>query len=214
MSFTFGNSTIGDVYFGAIKIGSAYQGSTLVYQSVVPYTVLFEDLNTYTGTGLKMSTGQLTSSKNFIVITFKLSTNTTNADSYTYLRTSTDTSKNIWCGNARKYGAYAYASYFISSASGWNAFVNPVVGSDGTVSSRVYYLSTSSSSNYNSYKIIFDVSNHKAYCYINNMNILNADVVTFSPLNFEAGTDGSNVTFGTIRVYACETLAEAQQITE
>lgn len=36
MSFTFGNSTIGDAYFGAIKIGSAYQGSTLVYQSHKP----------------------------------------------------------------------------------------------------------------------------------------------------------------------------------
>lgn len=37
MSFTFGNSTIGDAYFGAIKIGSAYQGSTLVYQSAHKY---------------------------------------------------------------------------------------------------------------------------------------------------------------------------------
>lgn len=37
MSFTFGNSTINDAYFGAIKIGSAYQGSTLVYQSAHKY---------------------------------------------------------------------------------------------------------------------------------------------------------------------------------
>lgn len=37
MSFTFGNTTISDAYFGAIKIGSAYLGSTLVYQSAHKY---------------------------------------------------------------------------------------------------------------------------------------------------------------------------------
>lgn len=48
MSFTFGNSTIGDAYFGAIKIGSAYQGSTLVYTSVPPvhvYNYYWLDIN-------------------------------------------------------------------------------------------------------------------------------------------------------------------------
>ena len=48
MSFTFGNSTISDAYFGAIKIGSAYQGSTLVYTSVQPvhvYNYYWLDIN-------------------------------------------------------------------------------------------------------------------------------------------------------------------------
>lgn len=211
MSIILNNAVAKELYLGSDKISKVYLGSNLIYQ-LASNTVLYENTNTYTGTGLKFSTGALTTDRNFIAITFKLSTSTANADSYVYLRTTTDTSKNIWIGNARRYGGYAYASYFRSSSNGWNALMNPSTGSDGSNTGNVFYAASLNAADTHDYKIVFDISSGKAYCYINKLNILNADYITFNPLNFEAGTDGSDVTFGNIKVIACETLADALTI--
>ena len=185
----------------------------LGYDNSVPYTLLYENDNTYTGAaGIKFATGALTSDSNFIVITFKLSTGTTNFTSYTHLRTSIDKSKNIFVGNYANSGAYAYASYFRSGVSGRDALMNPIVGTDGANTGNVYYTSTVNADDANDYKIIFDKSTAKAYCYVNKLNILNADYISFNPLNFEAGIYGNNVTFGSVKVLACETLADALDI--
>lgn len=193
-----------------------FNGTRVTYDYTEPpppsYNVIYENSNTYTtGEGLFV-TGQLSSSKNIIAMTFNLSTSTSNVDSYVFIRTNTDTSKNIWCGNARNYGGYDKASYFRSSASGWNALMNPSVGSDGAVTGNVYYAPSISASATNSFKIIFDRSASKAYCYINKNNILNADYITFNPLNFESGIGGSSVSYGNMKVYECDDMAAALSI--
>lgn len=190
-----------------------FNGTRVTYDYTAPtYNIIYENSNTYTtGEGLFV-TGQLSSSKNIIAMTFNLSTSTSNVDSYVFIRTNTDTSKNIWCGNARNYGGYDKASYFRSSASGWNALMNPSTGSDGAVTGNVYYAPSISASATNSFKIIFDRSAAKAYCYINKNNILNADYITFNPLNFESGIGGSSVSFGNMKVYECDDMAAALSI--
>lgn len=171
--------------------------------------LLFQNLTTYTTPGLMFSSGALSTSKEFIVFKFKLSTGTTNADSYVYMRSSTDTSKIIWLGNARNYGGYSYASIFRSSASGWNAFMNPGLGTDGAVTGNVYYAPDVSADSDCTFKIIFMTSISRAFVNINGLDIMSADYIPFNPLNFEVGQDGSNVTFSNFQVFGCDTFADA-----
>lgn len=200
------------IQYRYIERSVKYNDRRLFYAQPPSSAVLYENSNTYTtGEGLFV-TGQLSSSKNIIAMTFNLSTSASNVDSYVFIRTNTDRSKNIWCGNARNYGGYDKASYFRSSASGWNALMNTSTGSDGAVTGNVYYAPSISASASNSFKIIFDRSASKAYCYINKNNILNADYITFNPLNFESGIGGSSVSFGNMKVYECDDMAAALSI--
>ena len=176
------------------------------------YSVIYENGNTYTSGSNLFATGQLSSSKNYIAITFHLSTSTGNADAYVAMKSATDTSKIIWLGNARNYGGYAYASIFRSSASSWNGITNPSVGSQGAVTGNVYYTPNYSASADNVYKMIFTLDSATFNCYINGDNVLNGKYTIFNPLNFSseigAGSGGS-VSIGQMKIFECETFEEA-----